>query len=91
MGTIIGLVTGAFVTFFFTRGAIDNAQLQARNAMELAALQDRRAGATQQALTKAAGLLPPEQWSALQDDPVFRVATSMSGDGNGAAAVIATR
>jgi hypothetical protein len=87
MGTIVGLVTGAFVTFFFTRGAVDNAQHQARNAMELAALQDRRADATQQALTKVAGLLPSEQWTSLQQDPVVRMATSMNGEGNSAAPI----
>jgi len=62
MGTIIGLVVCAFVTFF-ARGAVDNAQMQARNAMELTALQVRRADTTQQALTKAAGMPALEHWA----------------------------
>lgn len=81
MTAIIGLVTGAFVTYFFTRSAVDTAQGQAHGAMQLAAQEARRADATQQALTKAVGLLQPEQWSALQEDPAFRLATPMNGDG----------
>ena len=57
-GTIIGMVTGAFVTFFFTRGAVEAAQSQARNTMQMAAQEERLADATHRALTKAVGLIP---------------------------------
>ncbi len=52
MAAIIGLVTGAFVTFFFTRGAVETAQMQARTAMQMAAEQERRADAAHQALMR---------------------------------------
>ena len=85
-----GAVTGAFVTFF-TRGAADNAQCRVRNAMDLAARQERRLGVTERAWTKASGLLSPAQWSALQEDPVPRTATSARGDADSAETVIPAR
>lgn len=83
MAALIGIVTGAFVTYFFTRGAVETAQGQARVAMQQAAVEARRADASQQALTKAAGLLPPQQFEGLMHDPGFRVAMSLADDVNG--------
>jgi hypothetical protein len=83
MTALIGIVTGAFVTYFFTRGAVETAQDQARGAMQIASQQARRADATQQALTKAAGLLDPQQFEGLLLDPSFRAAMSLADDPNG--------
>lgn len=80
MTALIGIVTGAFVTYFFTRGAVESAQTQARNAMQIAAQQTRRADVAQQALTKAVGVLPPQQFEGLLVDPGFRVAMSLADD-----------
>jgi hypothetical protein len=83
MAALIGIVTGAFVTYFFTRGTVETAQGQARIALQQAAQEARRADASQQALTKAAGLLPPQQFEGLLADPGFRVAMSLADDANG--------
>jgi hypothetical protein len=80
MAALIGLVTGAFVTYFFTRGSIETAQEQARNAMRMATQEGRRADATQQALTRAVGLLPPDQFEGLRQEPEFRIAMSVADD-----------
>jgi hypothetical protein len=74
MTALIGIVTGAFVTYFFTRGAVETAQDQARGAMQIA---------SQQALTKAAGLLDPQQFEGLLLDPSFRAAMSLADDPHG--------
>ena len=77
MNTLLALFTGAFVTFFFTRGAVQTAQFQARTATLMAAQQERRADATQQALTKAVAMLPPEDGTKVIEDASFRLATSL--------------
>jgi hypothetical protein len=77
MAAIIGLVSGAFVTYFFTRSAVETAEVQARNALLMASHQERRADATQQALTKAVGLVDAARLEQLMQDPVFRLATSL--------------
>ena len=83
MSALIGLVTGAFVTYFFTRNSIEAAQTQARSAMELAHEESRRSDAAHMMLTKAAGLVPPPQFEALLMDPSFRVAMGRIDDMNG--------
>lgn len=80
MAALIGLVTGAFVTYFFTRGSVESAQEQARDAMRIANQEVRRADATQQALTRAVGLLPPDQFEGLRQEPEFRMAMSRADD-----------
>ena len=79
LGPVIGVLTGAFVTYFFTRGALEAektntavAQKHASDAEKDAAAartlaDDRLAG-----LVRAAGLLPKKVWSgSLADDPVL--------------------
>jgi hypothetical protein len=83
MSALLALFTGAFITYFFTRGAVQSAQLQARNASLLAAQQARRADATQQALTKAVALLPPEEGKKVVEDASFRLATSLVAEAPG--------
>lgn len=85
MAALIGLVTGAFVTYFFTRASVETAQTQARDARELATEEGHRAYTTRQALTQAVGLLPPDEFEKLLRDPAYRVAMSLAGDqtGNG--------
>jgi hypothetical protein len=89
MAALIGLVTGAIVTYFFTRSAVETAQAQARNAVQMATLQERRAHATQQALTKAFRELPPQIRERLRSDPSFLVAMSLADDLNGHGSVMA--
>jgi hypothetical protein len=89
MTALIGLVTGAFVTYFFTRSSIETAQTQAHEAMQLAQQESRRADAAHAMLTKAAGLVPPPQFEALLMDPSFRVAMGRIDDTNGHAGAAA--
>jgi hypothetical protein len=91
MTALIGIVTGAFVTYFFTRGAVDNAREQARDALKMAAQQQRRADATQLALIKAVGMLLPQQFDELLLDPGFRVVMSLADDPNGHGSIAASR
>jgi hypothetical protein len=62
---LIGLITGAFVTYFFTRGAIQTAQTQAREAAARAASLQERADLAQQALVKVVGVVDPSRWDEL--------------------------
>jgi hypothetical protein len=79
MSALLALFTGAFITYFFSRGAVQSALLQARNAMLMATQQEQRADATQQALTKAVAMLSPEDGMKVIEDPAFRLATSLVG------------
>lgn len=76
---LIGLITGAFVTYFFTRGAIQTAMTQAKEAAALADKQQKRADRTQQALVKVVGVVEPTRWDALiAADPT--VQSALGGD-----------
>jgi hypothetical protein len=56
MTTVIGVVTGAFVTYFFSRGSIQEVR--------------QRADAATSALGRLAGKIDPQQFSQmLADDP----------------------
>lgn len=70
---LIGLITGAFVTYFFTRGAIQTAQTQARDAAQRAVELQERADRTQQALVKVVGIVEPNRWDELTgSDPTIQ-------------------
>jgi hypothetical protein len=84
VSALLALFTGAFVTYFFTRNAVESAQLQARNATQLAAQQQFRADATHQALTKAVAMLDPAEGKRLLEDAGFLLATSPAYDAPGA-------
>jgi hypothetical protein len=80
LSPVVGLITGAFVTYFFTRGAIQSAHGQARDASLLAARSQERADLTQQALVKVAGIVEPSQWdNLLNADPTIRLAIGGNG------------
>jgi hypothetical protein len=83
VSALLALFTGAFVTFFFTRSAVESAQLQARNAMHLAAQEQRRADATHQARTKAVAMLDPAEGKRLLEDAGFLLATAPAYDACG--------
>lgn len=72
---LVGLITGAFVTYFFTRGAIQTAQTQARDAAQRAVELQERADRTQQALVKVVGIVEPTRWDELAgSDPTIQSA-----------------
>lgn len=72
---LIGLITGAFVTYFFTRGAIQTAHTQAREAAQRAATLQERADRTEQAFVKVAGAVEPARWDELiKADPTIQSA-----------------
>ena len=75
MSALLALFTGAFVTYFFTRNVVESAQLQACNAMHLAAQEQRRADVTHQALTKAVAMLDTVEGNRLLEDAGFLLAT----------------
>jgi hypothetical protein len=78
---LVGLITGAFVTYFFTRGAIQTAEEQAREARMLALKQQQQAAITQQALVRVAGAVEAGKWEEmLRSDPTLRVAIG-AGEG----------
>jgi hypothetical protein len=79
LGSVVGLLTGAFVTYFFTRGAVDaekkTAELAERQATQAKA--DASAARTAAddrlaALVKAAGMMDKTAWAkVLEEDRVF--------------------
>jgi hypothetical protein len=76
---LVGLITGAFVTYFFTRGEIQTAQEQAKEARLLASRQQQQAAITQQALVRVAGALEPSKWDEmLRSEPTLWVAMGAS-------------
>lgn len=82
---IVGLVTGAFVTYFFTRAATQEAQdrakraeKQAENAQLQAEVKRQETSITQQALTRAVGFIPPDVWEdKLKEDETIKQATAL--------------
>jgi hypothetical protein len=79
LGSVIGVLTGAFVTYFFTRGALEAQKKNTALAEKHAADAEREAAAARSladdrlaGLAKAAGLLPRRVWAAtLAADPVL--------------------
>jgi type IV secretory pathway VirB6-like protein len=68
LGSIVGVITGAVVTYFFSRQAVkkatesaNNAQQTATNAQRIAAQQTERADGAQRALAALAGSVDPQQ------------------------------
>ena len=55
LGTLVGVVTGAFVTYFFTKGAADSAK--------------KEAGVKKTALEKIAERVDHNQFEVLKQDP----------------------
>lgn len=81
---LLTLFVGSVGTYFFTRTAVQTAQLQTRNAMAMADHLQRQANTTQLELTRATALLTPEQWQTLHNDPNVRAATPADDMPNGA-------
>ena len=76
MSAVVGLLTGAFVTSFFTRGALESAKDQELSAKREMIRQARVAEVTRNALVKAVGHLPEAKWAELSKDPVMVAATT---------------
>lgn len=81
MSAVVGLLTGAFVTSFFTRGALESAKDQELSAKREMIRQARVAEVTRSALLKAAGYVPEAKWSELMNDPAMRAATTPGFEG----------
>ena len=63
LGTLVGVVTGAFVTYFFTRGAVQHARRAADTA-------NTRAQHAETAFQRVYGRLQgSEAWSEVASDP----------------------
>jgi uncharacterized membrane protein YdjX (TVP38/TMEM64 family) len=70
---IVGVITGAFVSYFFTRGAVQNALDQTRQAHDQANLIRTQGSLNEAALKRIPGHLDPNQWqSMLTSDDVVR-------------------
>jgi hypothetical protein len=73
---LVGIITGAFVTYFFTRGTVQQAQQQVaaqEQAVDKTQEQARELQVENRAVTKAlskvAGELSPGKWEELKEDP----------------------
>ncbi len=64
LGPVVGVITGVLVTYFFTRKAVEIEKKHAADA-------EKKATTNNVALTKLAGLLPPDTWQAIAGDPVI--------------------
>lgn len=72
---IVGVITGAFVSYFFTRGTVQQAQDQTKQAQEQTASVRASAALNETALKRVAGQMDPVQWqSLLQQDDLVRKA-----------------
>ena len=77
LGTLVGVVTGAFVTYFFTRGAVQHARRAADTA-------NTRAQHAETAFQRVYGRLQgSEAWSEVASDPaVMRMTQPGHGEAN---------
>jgi hypothetical protein len=73
---LVGIITGAFVTYFFTRGSVQHAQQQVeaqqqtvQQAQEQAHESQAEAATATKALSKVAGELDRDTWEGLKEDP----------------------
>jgi len=81
---LLGVVTGAFVSYFFTRGTVKVAQDAQRDATEIAKkaqqaadVQRHEKDLTQSAFAAVIGSMPPDQVAALQNsNPAVRHAVA---------------
>ena len=78
LSAIVGVITGAFVSYFFTRGSIQQANLAAAQHAKRADAEAAKAGAAQSALTMAVGKLAPNDFLQMQQQPEFRKALSLA-------------
>jgi len=58
---VVGILTGAFVTYFFTRQSVESARTGSINATTAL-----------QAATKLAGELPKDTWNDVKNDPTIQ-------------------
>lgn len=81
MNAVIGVITGAFVSFFFTRGTVQQAQQNVQQAQQQAQQAKQDANEAQDkvdrlypAFTKLSGAIDPARYEILAADPVVRKA-----------------
>ena len=71
LGPVIGVITGAFVTYFFTRKAVAAEK-------EHAVVAEKRMAETRAALTRVAGHVPQDLWpNIIASDPAVAKALSV--------------
>jgi hypothetical protein len=74
LSALVGVVTGAFVSYFFTRGTIQQANQVAAQHAERADAEAGKANAAQSALTLAVAHLTPADFKKIQMEPAVRTA-----------------
>jgi hypothetical protein len=79
LGSIVGVVTGALVTYFFSRSAVQNAQSLAASSHQDAKQFEARARQVHDALTVAVGHLDPEAYQQVEQHPAFQQAMDTAG------------
>ncbi|MFN2568930.1 MAG: hypothetical protein ABR564_04940 [Candidatus Dormibacteria bacterium] len=75
---LLGVVSGAFISYFFTRTALLRIALQARAAEARAETSAARVDQLEIALRHLAGRLDPDVWRALLEDPAIARAAEAS-------------
>ncbi len=91
---LVGVITGSFVTYFFTRQVTQQAQQTAQQAQQTAQQAQETTQTTQQhlerarvsatvanrALTKVVGQMDPRMWASLKADPTVAAALEAPSD-----------
>jgi hypothetical protein len=70
LSSVVGLFAGAFVTYFFTKPAREEARKEKAEAV----VERKRADNSLKALVRTVGQLDPQAWTALQRDPSIQAA-----------------
>lgn len=85
LSSLVGIITGAFVTYFFTRGSVQQAQQQAEAQRQMVEQVQEQveglqtdAAASQKALSVVAGELDPGKWKDLKEEPTVARALAPS-------------
>ena len=71
---IVGVITGAFVSYFFTRGTVQQANQAAAEHAERADTEAKNAAVARKALTMTVGKLAPKDYAEIEKEPAFREA-----------------
>ena len=71
LGTVVGVLTGGVVTYFFTRESVVTANKSAANAKDTADKALGQAENWKAALLTTAGLMDKNEWKSLESHPVI--------------------
>jgi MFS superfamily sulfate permease-like transporter len=75
---LVGVITGAFVSYFFTHQTVEDARQSAAQATNTARTAEEKKDKAMAGLTALAGQLPRDQFDKLRkDDPAVRQALAL--------------